>query len=127
MIDFKEGLKYLHKKSETHEADLNATEAKIQALEKRLEEQQKSLNILIAEREAALKKKQAVQKPLKKIVYYVTGIMPGRAWLMSAEGVSMTVAQGDFIPGYGRIIRVDALAGTVMTEHGLIHSREGDR
>ncbi len=47
-----------------------------------------------------------------KIVVQAT--IPGRAWLRSETGELLTVIPGDDIPGYGRVISIDAATGTVV-------------
>lgn len=45
----------------------------------------------------------------------VQAVIPGRAWLRSETGVLMTVIVGDEVPGYGRVVSIDASSGTVVT------------
>lgn len=45
----------------------------------------------------------------------VQAIIPGRAWLRSERGELITVIPGDEVPGYGRVVSIDAASGSVVT------------
>ncbi|MFO1258828.1 MAG: hypothetical protein U1E78_10540 [Gammaproteobacteria bacterium] len=49
----------------------------------------------------------------------VHAMIPGRAWLKGKEGRIMTVTEGDYIEGYGKVIAIDAGGGVVITSSGL--------
>jgi intracellular multiplication protein IcmG len=51
--------------------------------------------------------------PAPKINYFVEAIIPGRAWLVSSQGRTITVRVGSILPGYGRVIHIDAQQGRV--------------
>lgn len=51
--------------------------------------------------------------------YFVKAVIPGRAWLVGADGTALTVTVGDEVPGYGRVTAVDAYSGTVQTSSGI--------
>jgi hypothetical protein len=50
--------------------------------------------------------------------YTVQAIIPGRAWLKSDSGDTVTVAEGDILKGYGRITRIDPYDGVVDIDTG---------
>lgn len=50
--------------------------------------------------------------------YYVKAIVPGRAWIQMDGDQTMSVAEGDTVPGYGRITKIDAEHGMVATSSG---------
>jgi hypothetical protein len=52
--------------------------------------------------------------------YKVHAIMSGRAWLKSTEGQIVSVAEGDSIESYGRIIVIDAPNSVVLTSSGIV-------
>lgn len=52
--------------------------------------------------------------------YYLEAALPGRAWLMRRDGVSVTIALGDKIPGYGVVVTIDPNEGFVQTSSGAI-------
>lgn len=51
--------------------------------------------------------------------YTVHAVVPGRAWLKSAKGQIVTVAEGDSIGNYGKILVIDAANGVVLTSSGV--------
>lgn len=53
-----------------------------------------------------------------KIPYNVQAIIPGRAWLKSDSGETITVAEGDVIKGVGRVTRIDPYDGIVEIKSG---------
>lgn len=54
------------------------------------------------------------------IVYYLKAVIPGRAWLISTAGNTMTVRVGTPIPGYGVVRYIDAIQGRVLTSSGQL-------
>lgn len=52
--------------------------------------------------------------------YNVHAIIPGRAWLKSANGQIITVTEGDKIGDYGSVAVIDAANGLVRTSSGII-------
>jgi intracellular multiplication protein IcmG len=55
-----------------------------------------------------------------RTVYAIQAIIPGRAWLMSDEGKSLTVSRGSPVPGYGSVRIVNAKLGRVFTSSGRV-------
>jgi len=51
--------------------------------------------------------------------YTVHAVIPGRAWLKSLSGQIITVAEGDAIGNYGKILVIDAANGVVLTSSGI--------
>lgn len=51
--------------------------------------------------------------------YTVHAVVPGRAWLKSSKGQIVTVAEGDSIGNYGKILVIDAANGVVLTSSGV--------
>ncbi len=51
--------------------------------------------------------------------YTVHAVIPGRAWLKSLKGQIITVAEGDPIGNYGKILVIDAANGVVLTSSGV--------
>ncbi len=51
--------------------------------------------------------------------YTVHAVVPGRAWLKSSKGQIVTVAEGDSIGDYGKILVIDAANGVVLTSSGV--------
>jgi intracellular multiplication protein IcmG len=55
-----------------------------------------------------------------EVTYFLKAVVPGRAWLESTTGELITVKQGDAIPEYGTINKIDHNEGWVETSSGLI-------
>ncbi|MHB1946485.1 MAG: hypothetical protein ACYCQI_00035 [Gammaproteobacteria bacterium] len=55
---------------------------------------------------------------LPKMVYTVQAIIPGRAWLKSEGGDTITVAEGDVLKDYGRVTKIDPYDGLVEIDTG---------
>jgi hypothetical protein len=54
----------------------------------------------------------------QKISYNVQAIIPGRAWLRSDSGETVTVAEGDIIRDLGRVTKIDPYDGIVQINTG---------
>jgi intracellular multiplication protein IcmG len=50
--------------------------------------------------------------------YYVQALIPGRAWLISHRGKTLTVRKGSVIPGYGKVELIDPHQGIVSMSSG---------
>lgn len=59
-----------------------------------------------------------VRQPEVKVAYNVQAIIPGRAWLKSENGETLTVAEGDVIRDVGRVTRIDPYDGVVEINTG---------
>lgn len=57
---------------------------------------------------------------MPKIHYYVQAIIPGRAWLVSSQGQTLTLRVGSTLPGYGIVKSIDADQGRVMMSTGKV-------
>jgi len=64
---------------------------------------------------ASMPRPQAVEP---RIVYNVQAIIPGRAWLKSENGETLTVAEGDMIKDFGRVTKIDPYDGVVEVNTG---------
>lgn len=49
----------------------------------------------------------------------IHAIIPGRAWLRAQDGKMLTVAEGDAIGEYGKVLKIDAANGVVVTTSGV--------
>jgi intracellular multiplication protein IcmG len=88
----------------------------VQTLAARVAEQQQVQ--LAAVKKKTEQKKQAQAKP--KPVYFVRSMIPGRAWLSTSNGETITVSVGSNLPGYGIVQVIDAAQGTITTDSGAI-------
>jgi hypothetical protein len=58
-------------------------------------------------------------KPVEaRTTYIVQAIIPGRAWLKSESGDTVTVAEGDLLKDYGRVTKIDPYDGVVDIDTG---------
>jgi intracellular multiplication protein IcmG len=55
-----------------------------------------------------------------KPVYYIQAIIPGRAWLKNTNGTTLTVSEGQIIPGKGEVRIIDPVQGKVVLSSGQI-------
>lgn len=53
-----------------------------------------------------------------RMTYSVQAIIPGRAWLKSESGDTVTVAEGDYLKKYGRVTKIDPYDGVVAIDTG---------
>jgi intracellular multiplication protein IcmG len=58
--------------------------------------------------------------PAQQVHYFVQAVIPGRAWLISTQGATMTVRVGSKVPGLGVVQRIDALQGRVVMSSGRV-------
>jgi intracellular multiplication protein IcmG len=56
--------------------------------------------------------------PEHRISYNVQAIIPGRAWLRSDNGETVTVAEGDVVKSLGRVMKIDPYDGVVEINTG---------
>jgi intracellular multiplication protein IcmG len=59
----------------------------------------------------------SLAKP-KELHYYIQAMIPGRAWLTSKKGATITIRRGSHIIGYGRIMQIDVETGLITTTSG---------
>ena len=83
-------------------------EQKIVQLDGTLNQLSVQLNLLVAQKTA-----QTDNLTLRAVV-------PGRAWLVDSQGRTYTVAEGDAVGNFGKIIQIDANAGRVVTSSGYV-------
>ncbi len=51
--------------------------------------------------------------------YTVQAIIPGRAWLRTEGGETITVAEGDMLKSLGRVTKIDPYDGTILIDTGV--------
>lgn len=79
---------------------------------------------LHASQEVLLQKQKKPKAPEKKAtpkpIYYVRAIIPGRVWLTTQEGSTLTLGVGDKLAGYGLIDSINPDQGTITLSSGAI-------
>ncbi|SRR5579883_191045 len=109
-----------------YDAQNKAAQERIQALNRRIAELEATLNKMTqVMRDEGLVRPVMVgpsvppMRPAEpRMVYTVQAIIPGRAWLKSDSGETVTVAEGDLLKDYGRIIKIDPYDGIVNIDTG---------
>ncbi len=105
-------------------ATLSATVQDLSAQVKTIKDAQLAEEARAAQREAAAKAKpkskpKAVTKSDASPNISVHAIIPGRAWLRTQDGKTITVSEGDAIAQYGKVLKIDAPNGLVITTSGV--------
>lgn len=120
---------YAQKIADT-ETQTNAMHGKMEELNKRINHMEASLS-QITQLLQGVSKSQAsgvmgsapvsnsTTRPTEpRMIYSVQAIIPGRAWLKSEAGDTVTVAEGDYLKGYGRVTKIDPYDGIVAIDTG---------
>lgn len=103
------------------QSNVAAVTTQLQAIASSLQQQQAQLASLLVK---AKPPTPTVAKPKYQAVapasYSIQAMVPGRAWLIGADGGTITVAVGDYLVGYGKVVAINPLRGTVSTSNGAI-------
>lgn len=113
-----------------YESQNKALEAQVDVLNKRVASMELEMNQLIrtltehydgasavtTSPGAVQSQQEMAPPPPPKIPYSVQAIIPGRAWLRSNSGDTVTVTEGDEIKGVGRVIKIDPYDGIVQID-----------
>lgn len=108
-----QSLQYSMDNMNTQLAQINATLA---VLANKMQKQDEQMAL-------SRRKAKSVSKPspvIKRMTYVVQAIVPGRAWLISSRGATITVGQGAEVPGYGNVVSIDPQLGKVVTSSGAV-------
>lgn len=91
------------------------------ALSSNLQEVSAQINAIRAQKmsppKSTVQAKPNLEAKSTNLVIYA--IIPGRAWLRSATGKTITVTEGDTLTGYGKILKIDAANAVVLTTSGV--------
>lgn len=98
--------------------------ANLAVLSEKLEEQTREIERLTSQNA----KRQVVSHPrivshhLSKPAetYFIQALIPGRAWLLSSSGSSITVREGSPVAGYGVVKFIDVERGRVLMSSGRV-------
>jgi hypothetical protein len=121
---------YAQKIADT-ETQANAVRGKMEELTKRVNRMEASLNQMIQLLQGTNKSQASVMSSAQafmpnavarpgepRMIYSVQAIIPGRAWLKSESGDTVTVAEGDYLKKYGRVTKIDPYDGIVSIDTG---------
>lgn len=99
----------------------------IQNTIEQLKKTAESLDKKLAQRAAPAKRK-VIKKRRKRVYrgvprarrthYVIQAMIPGRAWIKSKKGSTLTISAGSRVPGYGIVREIDAQRGIVITHTG---------
>lgn len=86
----------------------------------RAEAEEKARRAAEAAKAAKLKKKEGPgPEAFANPTLTVYAIIPGRAWLRTPANKTITVSEGDPVGEYGKVVKIDAVNGTVVTSSGI--------
>lgn len=110
-------------KMSEYEMQNRLLQEKVLILNKRLANMEATLNKMAQiVREGGIRTTRTVvaapRPPEPKMIYTIQAIIPGRAWLKSETGDTVTVAEGDLLKDYGRIVKIDPYDGIVQIDNG---------
>lgn len=89
------------------------------AITTKIELQADQIAILTVKTKPAVVKKVVIRTPPPP-VYFIQAVIPGRAWLISQNGSTISVREGTRIAGYGIIRLIDSRQGKIITSSGRI-------
>lgn len=93
----------------------------LNVLSSKVEQQNNQIALLIASKKTPAKPRPAAKRVIKpSAVYYIQAVIPGRAWLISSNGSTITVREGTNLPGYGVVKLIDPGQGRVLTSSGRV-------
>jgi hypothetical protein len=105
-----------------YETQNKALENQVQVLNNRVASMEAQLNQLVQALTRQTQASTAENAPAAVVdthaAYNVQAIIPGRAWLRSDNGETVTVAEGDMVRGLGRVTKIDPYDGVVEINTG---------
>ncbi|MDF1826797.1 MAG: type IVB secretion system protein IcmG/DotF [Legionellaceae bacterium] len=73
-----------------------------------------------AQRRASTPSVKKITPKVEATQYFIQAIIPGRAWLMSTKGKTLTVSRGSEVPGYGDVRLINPKLGRIFTSSGRV-------
>lgn len=111
----------------TNISDMSAQITKISQAVENLSAATSQQAAAIAVLETRLEKPKPIARPRMRHhhvapapVFYIQAVVPGRAWIISNTGTTLTVREGSSVPGYGIVKLIDAQQGRVLTGSGRV-------
>ncbi|MDF1684137.1 MAG: type IVB secretion system protein IcmG/DotF [Legionellaceae bacterium] len=109
----------------TMTASLNDIKQSMEQMNDKMEQQSQQMvrlqSIKRTRRSTASKPKaRKVTPKVERTHYYIQAIIPGRAWLMSTKGATLTVSRGSAVPGYGDVRLINPKLGRVFMSSGRV-------
>lgn len=100
---------------------INALNQTVSTLSAKLDEQSQKIAMMSEHaRPKKVVQPRVVRKVIPQSMYYIQAVIPGRAWLISTNGSTLTVREGTPIAGYGVVKLIDPNQGRVITSSGRV-------
>lgn len=111
---------------------LKQLDSRISKLDKQIDSMSDNMqtNKLMVQKKLQSMKKEMTVSPSRKINaksavvqtarYYIQAMIPGRAWIKSKKGATITVRRGSIVRGYGRVLSIDVENGRIVTTSGNV-------
>ncbi|MFN3234534.1 MAG: hypothetical protein ACE365_03850 [Gammaproteobacteria bacterium] len=114
--------------SKSVDSQLDALQSNVSELQSNMQDIRSDLSLVTTQltkmqQAQEVKKKQIVARKTPAMHlpnYFVEAVVPGRAWLQSSIGTTITVAIGDTIRGYGEVTKIDPYTGNVTLSSGKV-------
>lgn len=119
-IDYTQKLNAFTVQTKTLQDQLHTLNVRIASMENQMNQLIQALTThgATTKTETVVESEPLAPPPIAKINYTVQAIIPGRAWLKSGNGETVTVAEGDMIRGVGRVTKIDPYDGLVEINTG---------
>ena len=105
-------------------ASLNEIKQSMEQINDKMEQQSQQMvrlqTIKRTKRRASTTSAKKVTPKVERTHYYIQAIIPGRAWLMSTKGATLTVSRGSSVPGYGDVRLINPKLGRVFMSSGRV-------
>lgn len=105
-------------------ASLDEIKQSMEQINEKMEQQSQQMvrlqSIKRASRIASAPKAKNVTPKAEQTQYFIQAVIPGRAWLMSTKGATLTVSRGSAVPGYGDVRLINPKLGRIFTSSGRI-------
>ena len=92
----------------------------ISSLASKLEQQSERIAVLTERTKPKLRPRRIIARGPSAPLYYIQAVIPGRAWLIAANGSTLTVREGTHLAGYGVVRLIDPNQGRVVTSSGKV-------
>lgn len=75
---------------------------------------------LVMDARAAKKAKVKPMPKIKPVTYYIRAVVPGRAWIYGTNKRSASIAVGDTVKQYGKVLAINSQEGMIVTSSGKV-------
>jgi intracellular multiplication protein IcmG len=105
-------------------SSLDAIKQSMEQINDKMDQQSEQMvrlqSIKRAQRRASTPSVKKIMPKVESTQYYIQAIIPGRAWLMSTKGTTLTVSRGSEVPGYGDVRLINPKLGRIFTSSGRV-------